>query len=105
MNFCFSVGTWADQMLMLDRGNGGIDHYDPNGWDHGAGYRGAATWSLPGLAVLLGLMAECRDGLEADDAEVRRTAASELRERMRSHDATVDESPFWEAVFEDFEEF
>ncbi|MEU9125715.1 hypothetical protein AB0C96_38855 [Streptomyces sp. NPDC048506] len=84
--------------------HGGIDHYDPNGWDHGAGYKGAAAWSLPDLAVVPGLIAERRDELDADDAQVRRTAATELRTRMRAHDATVDESPFWEQVFQGFTE-
>ncbi|MEU5211143.1 SUKH-4 family immunity protein [Streptomyces sp. NPDC020742] len=105
VNFCFSVGTWSDQMLMLNGAHGGVDHYDPNGWDHGAGYQGPAAWSLPDLAVLLGLMVESGEALDADDAGARHTAATELRARMRSHDATVDESPFWGAVLEEFEDY
>ncbi|MFF8897979.1 SUKH-4 family immunity protein [Streptomyces lydicus] len=104
VNFCFSIGTWADQMLMLDAGSGGIDHYDPNGWDHGSGYKGAAAWSLPDLAVHLGLIAARADELGSDDEAVAQAAAAALRTRMRRHDATVDESPFWGMVFEEFEE-
>lgn len=103
VNFCFSVGSWSDQMLMLDGRHGGVNHYDPNGWDHGAGYKGLAAWSLPDLAVLLGLIAECREELDADDDAVRAAAAVGVLDRMRVHDAVVGESPFWEAVFEEFE--
>ncbi|MEV5773457.1 hypothetical protein AB0L49_19715 [Streptomyces antimycoticus] len=39
-NFCFAVATRYDQHLMLEAADGGITHYDPNGWDHGAGWQG-----------------------------------------------------------------
>ncbi|MFH8680190.1 SUKH-4 family immunity protein [Streptomyces lydicus] len=105
VNFCFCVGTWGDQMLMLDASSGGIDHYDPNGWDHGAGFKGAAAWSLPDLAVLLGLIAGRAGELVSGDEAVARAAVAALRARMRRHDATVDESPFWRMVFEEIEAF
>ncbi|MFF8308539.1 hypothetical protein [Streptomyces lydicus] len=72
--------------------------------DHGAGFKGAAAWSLPDLAVRLGLMAARADELGSDDEAVAHAAVAALRERMRRHDATVDDSPFWGAVFEEFEE-
>jgi hypothetical protein len=37
-NFCFTAATGYDQRLMLDAANGGITHYAPNRWDHGAGW-------------------------------------------------------------------
>ncbi|MFE9796123.1 hypothetical protein ACFYRL_30820 [Streptomyces goshikiensis] len=57
-NFCFTVATRYDQHLMLDAADGGITHYDPNGWDHGAGWKGPAADDLPTLSVLFGLIAE-----------------------------------------------
>ena len=99
VNFCFSVGSCGDQMLMLDGGLGDIDHYDPNGWDHGAGARGAAASSLPDLAALLGLIAERSDELEAADRAVARAAVAAVRELMCRHDAAVKESPFWSTAF------
>ncbi|WP_327687797.1 SUKH-4 family immunity protein [Streptomyces tubercidicus] len=99
VNFCFSVGSCGDQMLMLGGELGGIDHYDPNGWDHGAGYKGAAASSLPDLAVLLGLIAERSDELDSDDQATARAAVAALRELMCRHDAAVEDSPFWRTAF------
>ncbi|MET8953272.1 hypothetical protein ACWEO4_21100 [Streptomyces sp. NPDC004393] len=63
--------TWDDQHLMLDAANRDITHYDPNGWDHGAGWKGPAAHSLPDLAVLLGMIAESSNALESADDAVR----------------------------------
>ncbi|MFI9150254.1 SUKH-4 family immunity protein [Streptomyces sp. NPDC053367] len=102
-NFCFTVALWGDQHLMLDAADGGITHYDPNGWDHGDGWQGPAAHSLPRLAVLLGLIAESGDALASDDEAVRAAAATALRERLIAHDPNVDGSAFWDQVFESFE--
>ncbi|GAA2156155.1 MULTISPECIES: SUKH-4 family immunity protein [Glycomyces] len=101
-NFCFWVGTWWDQELMLDAAGGGVDHYDPSGWDHGEGYRGPAAVSLAALAGQLGSLAERREALE--DLRRRDAALVELRERLRDFDADADESSFWNAVFEHLSE-
>lgn len=100
-NFCFTVATWYDQHLMLDAADGGITHYDPNGWDHGAGWKGPAADSLPRLAVLLGLIAEAGEALEADDDAVRAAAVADLRRRMIALEPCVDDSEFWDGAFED----
>ncbi len=99
-NFCFTVAVWGDQHLMLDAADGGITHYDPNGWDHGDGWKGLAADSLPLLAVLLGLIAEASDALESDDDAVRAAAVADLRERMIGQDVYVSESAFWDEIFE-----
>lgn len=99
-NFCFAVALCGDQHLMLDAADGGITHYDPNGWDHGQGWQGPAADSLPSLALLLGLIAESSHALSSDDDTARAAAATELRERMIGCDANVDGSAFWDEVFE-----
>lgn len=99
-NFCFTVATWYDQHLMLDAADGGITHYDPNGWDHGAGWKGPAADSLPRLAALLGLIAEAGDALDCADDTARAAAVTALRERMIGHDLYVDDSAFWDEIFE-----
>ncbi|MEU6091764.1 SUKH-4 family immunity protein [Streptomyces sp. NPDC047085] len=99
-NFCFTVATWYDQHLMLDAADGGITHYDPNGWDHAAGWKGPAADSLPLLAVLLGLIAESSDALESADDAVRAAAITDLRNRMIGQDLFVDDSAFWDDIFE-----
>ncbi|MFJ9588631.1 hypothetical protein [Streptomyces acidicola] len=99
-NFCFTVATWYDQHLMLEAADGGITHYDPNGWDHGAGWKGPAADSLPLLAVLLGLIAESSNALESADDAVRAVAVTNLRERMIGQEPYVDDSAFWDEIFE-----
>ncbi|MFF4476894.1 hypothetical protein ACK1X7_09270 [Streptomyces sp. CY1] len=100
-NFCFTVATRYDQHLMLEAADGGITHYDPNGWDHADGWQGPAADSLPRLAVLLGLIAESGRALESADEAVRAAAVTDLRERMIDLDSDVDESGFWGEIFED----
>lgn len=99
-NFCFTIGTRFDQQLMLDAAVGDIDHYDPSGWDHGAGQQGTAASSLPALAVLLGLLVERRDALTSDDTETRDAAVADLRKRMGDVEPEVYDSSFWADVFE-----
>ncbi|MEV6395503.1 SUKH-4 family immunity protein [Streptomyces sp. NPDC051907] len=99
-NFSFAVAVCGDQHLMLEAADGGITHYDPNGWDHGDGWQGPAADSLPRLAVLLGLIAESSDALESADEAVRAAAVSDLRERMIGQDSYVSESAFWDEIFE-----
>ncbi|MFJ8630875.1 SUKH-4 family immunity protein [Streptomyces sp. NPDC093568] len=99
-NFSFTMALWGDQHLMLDAADGGITHYDPNGWDHGDGWKGPAADSLPNLAVLLALIAESSTALNTEDDGLRAAAATELRRRMIAHDACVDDSEFWDEIFE-----
>ncbi|WP_405578557.1 SUKH-4 family immunity protein [Streptomyces sp. NBC_01092] len=99
-DFCFTIATWYDQHLMLDAADGDLTHYDLNGWDHGAGWQGYAAGSLPELALLLGLIAESRNALESDDAAARAAAVTDLRECMTIADWYVDDSKFWDKIFE-----
>ncbi|MEU7362796.1 hypothetical protein [Streptomyces olivaceoviridis] len=92
------MALWGDQRLMLGAADGGITHYDPNGWDHGAGWKGLAADSLPVLAVLLGLIAESGDDLESDDDAVRAAVVAELRERMIGLEPYVDDSAFRDEI-------
>ncbi|MFF5476831.1 hypothetical protein ACFY5C_05720 [Streptomyces sp. NPDC012935] len=88
-----------DTRHLPGRGRDGT-HYDPNGWDHGAGWPGEAVDSLPGLAVLLGLIAESRVALDSADDAVRVAAATDLRRRLTGVDPLVDDSAFWDGLFE-----
>jgi hypothetical protein len=98
-NFCFSLGSRYGDMLMLDAAAGGIDHYDPSGWDHGEGLKGTVASSLPSLAVLLGLLAERVGAIDATGGEARAKAVEELREEMTGFDLYVEDAPFWDEVF------
>ncbi|MGA4803355.1 SUKH-4 family immunity protein [Streptomyces lavendulocolor] len=99
-NFSFTIALYGDQHLMLEAGDGGITHYDPNGWDHADGWQGPAAESLPSLAVLLALMAEASPALESPDDAIREAAAARLRARMIAHDPDVDGCGFWDEVFD-----
>jgi hypothetical protein len=61
---------------------------------------GSAADDLPTLAVLLGLISESGNTLESTDDAVRTTAITELRKRMIDRDPYVDDSAFWDEVFE-----
>ncbi|MFE7270910.1 SUKH-4 family immunity protein [Streptomyces sp. NPDC057623] len=102
-NFALTVAVAGDQHLMLDAADGGITHYDPNGWDHGAGWKGPAAESLPRLAVLLALIAESSTALDSEDDTVRAAAVNGLRRRMTDHDSYVEDSEFWDEIFELFD--
>lgn len=84
---------------MLDAADGSITHDDPNGWDHGAGWKGPAAEDLPTSALLLGMIAESSKALESTDDAVRRTALSDLRELMVDWEPYADDSAFWSSVF------
>jgi hypothetical protein len=102
-NCCFTVVTRFDQYLMLGAADGGITHYDPNGRDHAAGWKGPAADDLPTPALLLGLIAESGDALDSTDEAVRTAAMTRLRERMTGHEPYVHDSGFWAEVFEDLD--
>ncbi|GHG99188.1 hypothetical protein GCM10018780_25700 [Streptomyces lanatus] len=99
-NFAFTVATRYDQHLMLDAADGGITHYDPNGWDHGRGWKGIAANDLPTLAALLGLIGESSATLSSTDDALRTAALTEMRERMIEMEPYVDDCPFWAEVFQ-----
>ncbi|MFF5933290.1 hypothetical protein [Streptomyces sp. NPDC012508] len=98
-DFCFTVAMRGDQHLMLDAADGSITHYDPNGWDHGAGWQGPAAENLPTLALLLGMIAESSNALESTDDAVRRTALADLRALMIDWEPYTGDSAFWSSVF------
>lgn len=54
----------------------------------------------PLLAVLLGLIAESSNALESADDAVRAAAVTDLRERMIGQDLYVNESAFWDEIFD-----
>ncbi|MGW7056288.1 hypothetical protein [Streptomyces sp. NPDC054887] len=98
-NFCFPVAWRGDQHLMLDAADGSITHYDHNGWDHGAGWKGPAAENLPTLALLLGLIADSCNALESTDDAVRRATLTDLRELIVDWEPYADDSAFWSSVF------
>jgi len=66
----------------------------------GSGPPAVVAASLAALAGRLGLLAERREALEADDPEVRDSALAALRDRLRDFDVDADGSSFWNGVFE-----
>ncbi|WP_354637619.1 SUKH-4 family immunity protein [Kitasatospora camelliae] len=97
--YAYSIGTRNGQHLMLCGESGGLDVYDPDGWDHAEGYGGHAAGSLASMVGALGLLARFEnrltgDGAESDAARAEFTALlTEL-----GHDP---ESAFWEPLLTD----
>ncbi|WP_257232117.1 hypothetical protein [Streptomyces sp. Rer75] len=58
--------------------------------------------SLPSLAVLLGLLAERAEAIDAieDDEEARAEAVGKLRAEMTAFDGYMEDAPLWDGVFE-----
>ncbi|MEV0372915.1 SUKH-4 family immunity protein [Streptomyces sp. NPDC050636] len=98
--YAFKFGECQQSYLMVDGEWGHVDLYDPNGWDHAAGYAGEAHSSLPVLAGALGLAANFAELLEGPEPL---EALAQFREAIEELDPTV-ESALWEKVTEALEE-
>lgn len=85
---------------MVDGEVGCVDLYDPNGWDHAAGYAGEAHSSLQTLAGALGLAAQFAQRFEGPEPL---SALAEFRTAIGKLDPLV-ESALWEKVTEALEE-
>ncbi|WP_308377658.1 SUKH-4 family immunity protein [Streptomyces sp. ISL-98] len=100
-SYCYGFGTYGGGFHVLLNGpTGDVDVYDPNGWDHAAGYAGWAVSSLPKLAGALGLLKAYEDRLAGPEPAV---AAQELRLLVEQLEAG-GESAFWEHVLEQLED-
>ncbi|MEU9112946.1 SUKH-4 family immunity protein [Streptomyces sp. NPDC048483] len=98
--YAFGFGECSGCSLMLDGVTGDIVLYDPNGWDHAAGYAGQAHSSLPILAGALGLATKFREPFEGPKPlEV----LGVFRQAIEALDPGV-ESALWEKVLETLEE-
>ncbi|MCB5912403.1 SUKH-4 family immunity protein [Streptomyces pinistramenti] len=93
--YAYGLGEQNGLTLMLMGDTGSIDLYDPNGWDHAAGYGGYACDSLPNLAAALALIAHYEARLTGDDST---TALKELRTLLESLEPTED-STLWHNLF------
>lgn len=69
--YAFEFGQCQEFSLMVDGKVGCVDLYDPNGWDHAAGYAGEAHSSLQALAGALGLGRAVRSALRGAGAAER----------------------------------
>ncbi|WP_050514082.1 MULTISPECIES: SUKH-4 family immunity protein [Streptomyces] len=95
-SYAYGMGESLNYSLMLMGNTGSISLYDPNGWDHAAGYAGHVADSLPLLAGALGLLASYEDRLFGGDHEA---VLHELRELIDEIDP-VEGCRFWEEIFQ-----
>ncbi|MEV5592562.1 SUKH-4 family immunity protein [Streptomyces sp. NPDC052496] len=98
-SYAYGMGDSMGYSLMLLGDTGSITLYDPNGWDHAAGYAGHVIDSLPLLAGVLGLLASYEDRLVGDDETDREAALREVRELIDRIEP-VEDCRFWEEIFE-----
>ncbi|MFE3112763.1 SUKH-4 family immunity protein [Kitasatospora indigofera] len=100
-SYSYCVGRRNQLHLMLRGDTGTVEVYDPDGWDHAAGYGGPAAESLPALVGALGLLALHEERLTGDDAAAALTDFTALLEQLGQG---ADSSSFWEPVLEYLEE-
>ncbi|MFI9050694.1 SUKH-4 family immunity protein [Streptomyces sp. NPDC053427] len=98
--YAFRFGEYEGFALMLDGVAGRIDLYDPNGWDHAAGYGGEVHSSLPALAGALGLATKFAQPLAGPEGP---EALELFRQAIEELDPDVA-SVLWENVFDLLEE-
>lgn len=99
-SYAFEFGKCQEFSLMVDGVVGCVDLYDPNGWDHAAGYAGEAHSSLKALSGALGLAAQFAQRFEGPEPL---KALAEFRTAIEDLDPLV-ESDLWEKVTEALEE-
>ncbi|MEU7155391.1 SUKH-4 family immunity protein [Streptomyces chrestomyceticus] len=98
-SYAYGMGVAMGYSLMLLGDTGSVSLYDPNGWDHAAGYAGHVIDSLPLLAGVLGLLTTYETRLVGDDEGDREAALREVRELIDRIEP-VDGCRFLEAIFE-----
>ncbi|MGW2389264.1 SUKH-4 family immunity protein [Streptomyces lydicamycinicus] len=99
-SYAFEFGKCQELSLMVNGITGCVDLYDPDGWDHAAGYAGEAHSSVKTLAGALGLAAQFARRFEG--AEPLKELA-EFRTAVEELDPLV-ESDLWEKVTDALEE-
>ncbi|MFH9420938.1 SUKH-4 family immunity protein [Streptomyces sp. NPDC017529] len=99
-SYAYGMGDALGYSLMLLGDTGSIALYDPNGWDHARGYAGHVIDSLPLLAGALGLLASYENHLFGDTPE---TALREVRTLIDELEP-IEDSRFWEEIFERLED-
>ncbi|WP_431676808.1 SUKH-4 family immunity protein [Kitasatospora sp. KL5] len=99
--YSYSIGTRDVRHLMVRGDTGAVEIYDPEGWDHGAGYGGHAAEALPVLVGALGLLARYEDRLTGDEADAAREEFTALLEELGQG---PDDSPFWDGLLAEVED-
>lgn len=85
--FCYGVATfYGEYTLMIDGATGGVDVYDPSGWDHGEGYTGHAFDTVAELAAVVEVLKE-----HQDDPDALKAAAVERG---------GEKSAYWQLIFD-----
>ncbi|MFF1873186.1 SUKH-4 family immunity protein [Kitasatospora herbaricolor] len=100
-SYSYCIGRRNLLHLMLRGDTGVVELYDPDGWDHAAGYGGYAADSLPALVGALGLLALHEERLTGGDAAA---ALAELTVLLGKLGQDADNSSFWAPVLEYLEE-
>ncbi|WP_050514900.1 SUKH-4 family immunity protein [Streptomyces rimosus] len=95
-SYAYGMGESMGYSLMLLGDRGSVSLYDPNGWDHAAGYAGHVADSLPLLAGALGLWASFESRLFGDDHDAVLREVRELIDEIEP----VEGCRFWEEIFQ-----
>ncbi|WP_169314077.1 SUKH-4 family immunity protein [Streptomyces piniterrae] len=105
--YSYCIGKVSQLHLMVDGDTGAVEIYNPDGWDHAAGYGGYAAPSLRKFIGALGLFTlyEHRfDVADASSAAAALTALDEFTTLLEQLGQDPDESALWEGLLEEIRE-
>ncbi|WP_457030504.1 SUKH-4 family immunity protein [Kitasatospora sp. P5_F3] len=100
-SYSYCVGKRYGLHLMLRGDTGAVEVYNPDGWDHAAGYGGPAADSLPELIGALGLLALYEERITGEDGAAALREFTALLEELGQG---PDGSSFWENALADLRE-
>ncbi|MEU2869585.1 SUKH-4 family immunity protein [Streptomyces olivoreticuli] len=93
--YSYCIGRLSQLHLMMCGDTGAIEVYNPDGWDHAAGYGGYAALSLPEFVGALGLLTHYEERLTGDDAGAVLAALDEFTALLKQLGQDPDDTDFW----------
>ncbi|MFE1952456.1 MULTISPECIES: SUKH-4 family immunity protein [Streptomyces] len=102
-SYCIGTG-WGVLHLMVCGDSGTVEVYDPDGWDHAAGYGGYAADSVPEFLVALGVFTLYRRTFEDAEPQAALDGLDELTSVLNRLRQGPDFSDFWETRLEEVRE-
>ncbi|MFI9046039.1 SUKH-4 family immunity protein [Streptomyces sp. NPDC053427] len=102
--YSYCIGKLSQLHLMVSGNTGAVEIYNPDGWDHAAGYGGYAAPSVPEFIGALGLFTLYQQRFDDADVSAAFAALDEFTTLLEQLGQGPDESGFWEDLLEEIRE-
>ncbi|MFI7007166.1 SUKH-4 family immunity protein [Streptomyces sp. NPDC050145] len=102
--YSYCIGMWGVLHLMVSGDSGTVEVYDPDGWDHAAGYGGYAADSVPEFLIALGVVTLYRRKFEDAEPRAALDGLDELTAVLNRLRLGPEFSDFWETRLEELRE-